>query len=66
MSPGLMRMWISFAAMGFMVISILLIMLSRYKVSNKIIKFITASIAYLLMILAGIIILIIVFSGPTP
>ena len=34
MSPGLMKMWISFAAMGFMFISIFLIFLSRFKLKK--------------------------------
>ncbi|WP_141433346.1 DUF2768 domain-containing protein [Bacillus sp. 03113] len=64
MSEGLMKMWISFIAMGFMLLSILFIYLSRYKLSNRLLKFSLALFAYLLMVLSGIIILLIVFSGP--
>jgi hypothetical protein len=60
-----MKMWISLAGMGFMFISIILIYLSRFKFSNKALKAITASIAYFLMILSGIIIFFVVLSGPT-
>lgn len=65
MSPSLMKMWISLAGMGFMFISIILIYLSRFKFSNKVLKAITAIIAYFLMILSGIIIFFVVLSGPT-
>ncbi|MBS4191045.1 DUF2768 domain-containing protein [Bacillus sp. FJAT-49705] len=64
MSPSLMKMWISLASMAFMFISILMIYLSRYKLSG-ILKFLTALIAYILMIVSGIIIFFVVFSGPT-
>ncbi|MDQ0225090.1 hypothetical protein CHH83_14485 [Bacillus sp. 7586-K] len=64
MSIALMKMWISFASMGFMFIAIILIYLSRFKLKNGIIKFIVTLFAYIFMILAGIIILFVVFSGP--
>ncbi|KAB2338332.1 DUF2768 domain-containing protein [Cytobacillus depressus] len=64
MSPSLMKMWVSLAAMGFMFISILMIYLSRYKLGG-IFKALTAIIAYFLMIVSGIIIVLVVFSGPT-
>ncbi|EIJ78691.1 hypothetical protein PB1_14074 [Bacillus methanolicus PB1] len=63
MSPALMKMWISFGAMGFMVLSIIFIYFSRYKLKG-VFRFITALIAYVLLILSGIIIFLIVFSGP--
>ncbi|MBA4536072.1 DUF2768 domain-containing protein [Bacillus aquiflavi] len=65
MSPSLMKMWISLASMGFMFISIVLIYLSRFKLKGMF-KVVTAVIAYILMIVAGIIIFLVVFSGPTP
>jgi len=64
MSIALMKMWISFASMGFMFIAIILIYLSRFKLKKGIIKFIVTLFAYIFMILAGIIILFVVFSGP--
>ncbi|TFE00419.1 DUF2768 domain-containing protein [Jeotgalibacillus sp. R-1-5s-1] len=60
------KMWISFGSMAFMFLAIIIIYLSRYKFNNKILKFVTALIAYVFMILAGIIILFVVLSGPTP
>ncbi|CAH0345554.1 MULTISPECIES: DUF2768 domain-containing protein [unclassified Bacillus (in: firmicutes)] len=64
MTPALQKMWISFAAMGFMFISILTIYLSRYKLKGFLRVF-SAIFAYILMILAGLIIFFVVFSGPT-
>lgn len=64
MSPSLVKMWISLAAMGFMFLSLLIIYLSRYKLKGFL-RFITAFIAYGLMLLAGLIIFFVVFSGPT-
>lgn len=65
MTPALQKMWISFAAMIFMSISIVSIYFSRYKLKGKIPRTITAIIAYLLMIVSGIIIFLVVLSGPT-
>lgn len=65
MSPAMVKMWISISAMGFMFISILMIYLSRYKIKNSVIKFISAFIAYALLILSGIIIFLVVMGGPT-
>ncbi|WP_226526632.1 DUF2768 domain-containing protein [Metabacillus niabensis] len=63
MSPALMKMWISFASMGFMFISIILIYLSRFKLKG-VLKAIVTILAYIFMILAGIIIIFVVFTGP--
>ncbi|MET1014227.1 MAG: DUF2768 domain-containing protein [Paenisporosarcina sp.] len=59
------KMWISFASMGFMMISMGLIYLSRYKIRNKIVKFVFAFVAYVLLIIGFISMIYIVFSGPT-
>lgn len=65
MSPGLIKMWISLSGIGFMAISVFLIYFSRHKFKNKILKTISAIIAYILMLLAGLIIFFIVLAGPT-
>ncbi|WP_316569782.1 DUF2768 domain-containing protein [Neobacillus sp. YIM B06451] len=65
MSPALMKMWVSLAAMGFMFISIITIYLSRYKLKGGVLRFVSALFAYALMILSGIIIFLVVVSGPT-
>jgi hypothetical protein len=64
MSVGLIKMWFALGAIAFMFISVMFILLSRYKIRNKLLKGITAFIAYVLMIVSGFIILIVVFSGP--
>lgn len=65
MSPALTKMWFSLSGMGFMFLSLIFIYFSRYKLKG-VFRVITAIVAYALMILAGIIILIVVLSGPTP
>ncbi|MBD1378622.1 DUF2768 domain-containing protein [Metabacillus arenae] len=64
MSPALLKMWIALASMGFMFIAVISIYFSRFKIKNQIFKTIVSIIAYLFMILAGIIIFFVVFSGP--
>ncbi len=46
-------MWISVAGMGFMFLAIIMIYLSRYKLKGML-KFLTAIIAYISMIVAGL------------
>ncbi|EEL51401.1 hypothetical protein bcere0022_12420 [Bacillus cereus Rock3-44] len=57
-------MWFSLGAMGFMFIAVVFILLSRHKMKNKILKGITAMVAYTLMIISGLVIFLVVFSGP--
>ncbi|MEH7883137.1 DUF2768 domain-containing protein [Bacillus sp. JJ1609] len=64
MSPALLKMYVSFIGMGCMIASLLAIYLSRFKLKGFF-KVITAVIAYILMITAGLIIFFVVFSGPT-
>jgi len=59
----MLKMYVSFAGMGFMFLSLITLYFSRYKLSG-VFKIITALIAYILMILAGLIIFFVVFSGP--
>lgn len=63
MSPALMKMWIALASMGFMFVAIISIYFSRYKMKGFL-KGIFAIIAYIFMILAGLMIIFVVFSGP--
>jgi hypothetical protein len=62
---SMMKMWVSFASMGFMFLAIIMIYFSRYKIKQKFIRFITALMAYILMIAGGLMMIYIVFSGPT-
>ena len=64
LSPALMKMYISFAGMGFMFLSLVSLYFSRYKLKGFF-KGVVALIAYLLMIASGLIIFAVVFSGPT-
>ncbi|MBD8014033.1 DUF2768 domain-containing protein [Microbacterium sp. APC 3898] len=59
------KMWVSFAGIAFLMISMGFIYLSRYKLKNGILKFIFALVAYILLILGFFIMIFIVFSGPT-
>jgi Protein of unknown function (DUF2768) len=65
MSPALMKMWISLASMGFMFIAIIFIYLSRYKLKQGVLKAFTAVVAYLLLVVSGLIIFFVVFTGPS-
>ncbi|KGP73003.1 DUF2768 domain-containing protein [Pontibacillus yanchengensis] len=64
MSRGMLNMYISFAGIIFMFLAIGLILLSRHKLSG-LLSGITAFLAYIFLMLGGIIIFYIVFSGPT-
>ena len=62
---ALEKMWVSFAGIAFLIISMGMIYLSRYKLKNGILKFIFALVAYVLLILGFFIMVFTVFSGPT-
>ncbi|HSJ38512.1 MAG TPA: DUF2768 domain-containing protein [Planococcus sp. (in: firmicutes)] len=62
---ALERMWVSFAGIAFLIISMGMIYVSRYKLNNGILKFIFALVAYVLLILGFVIMVFTVFSGPT-
>ncbi|WP_019413575.1 DUF2768 domain-containing protein [Paenisporosarcina sp. TG20] len=59
------KMWLSFASMGFMMISMGLIYVSRNKINNRLFKFVFAAFAYILLIIGFLSAIYIVFSGPT-
>ncbi len=62
MSPGLMKMWISLSAMGFMFLAVFLIYLSRYTFKNKVFKITTAVFAYAFMFLSGVLMFAVVMG----
>lgn len=64
MSLSMLKMYISFAGIVFLFLAIGLIYFSRHKLSG-VLSGITAFFAYIFMILGGVIIFYIVFSGPT-
>ncbi|REB09890.1 DUF2768 domain-containing protein [Sporosarcina sp. BI001-red] len=59
------KMWLSFYAMGFMMISMGLIHVSRTKLTNKLLKIVFAIIAYGLLIFSFFAMIYLVFNGPT-
>lgn len=59
------KMWVSFYGIGFLMISMGMIYLSRYKLQNGFLKFLFALIAYVLLILGFFIMVFTVMSGPT-
>ncbi|MCQ6277927.1 DUF2768 domain-containing protein [Bacillus sp. EB600] len=61
MSPAMLKMWISIVGMGLMFLSIIMIYFSRFKLKGMF-KILTAFIAYVLMIVSGIVIFIVLFS----
>ena len=58
------KMWISIAGMGLMAIAVLAIYVSRYKLKG-ILKYLLATIAYVSLFLAALIMFITIVSGPT-
>lgn len=63
MSP-MDKMWLSFWAMGLMVVSMGLIYVSRNKLKNIFLKVISAIIAYALLLFCFLAMIYLVFSGP--
>ncbi|MCQ6266039.1 DUF2768 domain-containing protein [Fictibacillus sp. WQ 8-8] len=63
MDAGLMKMWVALSSIALMFIAVFSIMISRSKLKG-IFKYILAAIAYICMITAGILIVLVVFSGP--
>lgn len=55
-------MWVSFYSIGFMILAIILVYLSRFKLKNKIISSITMFLAVISLIIAGIF-MIVVLGG---
>ncbi len=55
-------MWVSFYSIGFMILAIILVYLSRFKLKNKIISSITMFLAVISFIIAGIF-MIVVLGG---
>lgn len=62
MSPGLIKMFLSLSTIGLMFIAVISILLAREKLKG-IFKFIVSIFAYACMIVAGFLMIIVVFSG---
>ncbi|REJ30565.1 DUF2768 domain-containing protein [Caldibacillus debilis] len=63
MSSGLWKMWLALISLVLMFLSAALILWSRYKLKGFL-RFLIAVVAYGLMIFSGLIVLVVVFSGP--
>lgn len=63
MSEGLIKMWTSLIGMGIMFLSVVFIYFSRYKIKNRLLKLISALIAYIFLAVSGILLFIVVLSG---
>jgi hypothetical protein len=57
-------MWFALGSMGLMAVAVLAIYFSRYKLKNRFLIFFASALAYVCMILSGIIVFFVVFSGP--
>ncbi|MDQ6467069.1 DUF2768 domain-containing protein [Exiguobacterium acetylicum] len=64
MSPGLLKMWISFAGIGLFAISVLLVTVSRTKLKG-IWQILVSTLAFVCFIVASIIMVFIVMAGPS-
>jgi len=65
MSLSMQKMWISIIVMILLALAMFVIYVSRYKLENKILKVLTSIIAWIMMITGGIIVMLIVLTGPT-
>jgi glucan phosphoethanolaminetransferase (alkaline phosphatase superfamily) len=63
MSPGLIKMWLSLTGIGLMFIAVVSILISRTKLKGFW-QGLLSTFAYLCMIIAGIIMVFVVFTGP--
>ncbi|RYG73616.1 DUF2768 domain-containing protein [Lentibacillus lipolyticus] len=64
MSEGMLNMWISFIGMGLLLLAMGLVLFSRYKLKGWLAG-VVSLLAYLSLLFGAVIIIYIVFSGPT-
>lgn len=64
MSFALIKMWFALGSMGLMFLAVVTIYLSRFKLKSKFLKITALTVAYSLMLISGIIVFLVVFSGP--
>lgn len=62
---GMMKMWISFVGMALMFVSVIGALIAREKLSGFW-RFLVLVISFISMVISGIIVFLIVFSGPVP
>ncbi|WP_096188616.1 DUF2768 domain-containing protein [Evansella halocellulosilytica] len=61
----MLKMWISFISMGLMFVSVVLTIFSKEKLTGFF-RYTFLTFSFICMIVAGIIIFLVVFSGPVP
>lgn len=64
MNVGLLKMWFALGSMGLMLLAVIAIYISRYKFKNRFLKVLTSFVAYTCMLISGVIVFFVVFSGP--
>lgn len=64
MSFALIKMWFALGSMGLMFLAVVTIYLSRFKLKSRFLKITVSTVAYSLMLISGIIVFLVVFSGP--
>ncbi|APT50018.1 MULTISPECIES: DUF2768 domain-containing protein [Bacillus] len=64
MSFALIKMWFALGSMGLMFLAVVTIYFSRFKLKSKFLKIMASTVAYSLMLISGIIVFLVVFSGP--
>lgn len=64
MTPGLIKMWFSFGAMGAMGISAALIHVTRTKIKSRLLSIPITLVAYVLLVASFLIMIYLVFNGP--
>lgn len=62
MSLGMIKMWFAFGAIICMFVAVATILLSRHKLRNSLLKFITSLFAYSLVAIAGFIVILVLFA----
>lgn len=64
MSFALIKMWFALGSMGLMFLAVVTIYFSRFKLKSRFLKITASTAAYSLMLISGIIVFLVVFSGP--
>ncbi|EDW21096.1 DUF2768 domain-containing protein [Bacillus pumilus] len=64
MSFALIKMWFALGSMGLMFLAVVTIYFSRFKLKSRVLKITASTVAYSLMLISGIIVFLVVFSGP--
>ncbi|MCY7916230.1 DUF2768 domain-containing protein [Bacillus vallismortis] len=64
MSLALMKMWFALGSMGLMFLAVASIYLSRFRLRNRFLKIVVSSFAFMCVLISGMIVVVVVFSGP--